>query len=486
MAALAPGLPAPEAVGRGRGSMPLAIVVFLVVLAVSVPQRLIPLGFAGRSADEDWFTLGANLATFGVFGSGGEALLYRAPGYPAFVALILKLAVDPATHSDAVVDAIGPAAVLLAQSFLLALCALLFYLWLARRVSAPTAFAAAVVFGTNPFSLVYAGLIHYDVLNWALLLAFLLVLEVAFERRGRDALTAFFLSGILLAAGVLVRPVTLVAPLLLSGVFLLRRHGRERISTYAMLLLGFAMTLMPWTVRNFALTGRVVPVNAQGWTAMFVSTTEVLTRDPDLYQWNLVARRSYLPLYRSVTGEDEVTLSTYSRNVVRLEDAAREAALRNLRTRPLVYLTNVFTTAVSLPSRINAVLLTAFVRIQAGEPFKLGWIFAGWASNLARGPEAQAFQRLHDMLLLAGLAGLVAGFWRRDTFLAVPVALYGAIVLAHALSYLDFYYYAVKIPFLVGFGFYGVELLPRAPRYALVASLLGFSLGLTWSMRFLS
>ena len=481
-----PPSPAPEPAPLASGGMRLAIVVFLLVLAVSLPRRLIPLGFAGGSADDDWFTLGANLATFGVFGFGEEAVIYRAPGYPAFVALVLELTVDPSTHSAAAVNLLGPSAVLLAQSFLLALCALLLYLWLARRISAGAAFAAAIVFGTNPYSLVFAGLIHYDVLNWALLLAFLLVLELAFERRDRSALPAFFLSGLLLTAGVLVRPVTLLVPLPLLWAFLLRRSGRERFIGYATLLMGFLLALLPWTARNLALSGRVIPVHAQGWTAMFASTSDIQSRNPDLYQWNLVAMGRYMPLYRKITGENEIMMTTYARNVVGLEDAARAAALENLGEQPLVYATNFLTAALSLPSRVNAVLLTAFVRIQTREPFDLRWIYAGQPSNLARGPEALAFQRLHDLLLLAALLGLCVGLRRGDVFLAVPVALFGAIVLAHALSYLDFYYYAVKMPFLIAFGFYGIDLLPRAPRYAMIACLLGFSLALTWSMRFFS
>jgi len=485
-AGLAPAAGAPTNAEPGPGSLKLAVLVFLLVVAVSLPRHLVPLAFAGGSVDGDWFTLGANLASFGVLGFGEEPLVYRAPGFPLMVAAILKLTADPAHQPEAVVNSIGTAAVLLAQSFLLGVSALLFYLWLSLRLSAPSAFAAALLLGTNPYSLVVATLVHYDVLFWVLLLAFVLVLEVAFGRQGREALYAFFLAGLLLAAGALVRPVGLLVPLLLLPVFLARQHRRERLTSYSSLLLGFAVLLLPWTARNFAITGRLIPVHAQGWSAMFASTSEVMVRNPDVYQWNIVARHHYLPLYRRVTGETEITTETYARQVLKLEDAAREAALQNLMARPHIFAVNFVTAGTSLVTRINAILLTAFVKVQTHEPFHPRWIAGGVRGNLVRGAEARAFQSLHDALLIAGLFGLAAGLLRRDPYLAVPLAVFGAIVLTHALSYLDFYYYVVKVPFLVAFAFYAVDALPRPLRIAATVSLLGYSLGLTWAMGFLS
>lgn len=476
----------PVTAQHAPGSLKLGVLVFLLVVAVSLPRHLIPLGFAGGSVDGDWFTLGVNVAAFGVLGIGDEPLVYRAPGFPFMVAMILKLTADPAYQPAAVVNSTGSAAVLLAQSFLLGTSALLFYLWLSLRLSAPTAFAAALVLGTNPYSLVVATLVHYDILFWVLLLAFVLVLEVAFGGHGREALVVFFLAGLLLAAGALVRPVSLLAPLLLLPVFLVRKRGSDRLTSYMSLLLGFALLLLPWTARNFAVTGRLIPVHAQGWSAMFVSTAEVMVRNPDVYQWNIVAWHHYQPLYYRVTGEFEITTETYARQVLKLEDAAREAALQNLMTRPHIYAVNFVTASTSLVTRINAVLLTAFLKVQTHTPFDPHWIAGGVRGNLIRGPEAWAFQALHDALLFAGMFGLATGLLRRDLYLTVPVALFVAILLAHALSYLDFYYYVVKVPFLVAFAFYGVDALPRALRFAATLSLLGYSLALTWVMGFLS
>lgn len=464
----------------------LAAVVFLfiAVVAVSMPRLLIPLGFAGGSVDGDWFTLGVNLATVGVLGDKEEPLVYRAPGFPAFIALVLKLTVDPDRHTPEIVNGIGPTAVLFAQAFLLGLSTVLLHAWLSRRLSPVSAFAAALLFGTNAYSLVLAGLVHYDLLHWALLIAFILVLEVALESEGRNGPATSFFAGLVLGAWVLTRPTALLVPLSVLPLFIAGKRGRSGLRSYAALILGFLILLLPWTARNFAVTGRLLPVHAQGWTAMFASTCEPLLRNPDVYEWNSVGLRDYLPLYTRVTGEKEIAISTYSRQVIRLEDAAREAAISNLKEKPHVYAVNFVTAVAGLTTRVNAVLLTLFTKMQTGSEFDVRWIAGGHRRNMMRGPEAHAFQLLHDLLLIAALFGLVRGGLRRDAFLAVPVVLFGTILLAHALSYLDFYYYAVKIPFLVAFAFYGIELLPGAFRVGLTVAFSGFSLALTWAMGF--
>jgi len=54
---------------------------------------------------------------------------------------------------------------------LLAATAALLFAWLRRRVGNTLAFAAALLYGLNPYSLVLPGLLHYDVLHLFLLVA---------------------------------------------------------------------------------------------------------------------------------------------------------------------------------------------------------------------------------------------------------------------------------------------------------------------------
>ena len=464
----------------------LGLLVFALVTSVSlsVGSRLVRFEFADGAADGgEWFVLGRNLATFGVLGNGSEPVLHRPPGYPLWIAAVLRLAVDPRTHSIEEVNTRGPVALHIADSFLLGLASLLLFHWLAQRLRPSTALAASVLLGTNAYTLVSVTLLHYGTLQWVLLLGLVLYLDAAFKKRDVDALGRFFLGGLFLGIATLVRPVTLLAPLALLPVFLSFQSTRRERSRYLVFVLGMILSIAPWTARNFALTGRVIPINVQGWNALFASTSEVAKHNPDRYEWGLLTLRHYMPIYRSITGENEYTLETYQRNILRLEDAARDASLTNIAARPGTYLTNVRNAAVGLHTNINAVFLTAFTRMQTGEPFIRPWILIGVAKAMSRGPEANIFQFLHDLLLFAALGGLLLAAWRRDFFLLPALALWAAVVAVYALTYLDFFYYSVKIPFLVAFAFYGLDALPRAPRYGVTFGLSFLSLAISWSMR---
>lgn len=466
----------------------LGLLVLTVVasFSLSMEGRLVPLGYVDGAADGvEWFDLGENLATFGVIGSVDQPWVHRPPGYPLWVAAILRLTVDPRTHLDAAVNLRGLIALRVADSLLLGLSSLLLFLWLSRRLRKFSAFAAALLLGTNAYSLVMATLVHYDMLQWSLLLALILLLDAAFHRNGAGALGPFLMAGAFLGVVTLVRPVTLLAPIGLFPAFLGRPSPRRSPWPFVLLVAGMLAAIAPWTLRNLTLTHRFIPINVQGWTAVFASTSEVAQHNPDRYEWGLLTLRHYLPIYQRVTGEAEYKFETYAKNVLPLEDAARTAAIKNILSKPQVYLANVVKAATSLNTDVNALILTTFTRLQTGEPFNRRWILIGVRKAMSRGPEGVAFQTLHDLLLCAAVFGLGLAVLRKDRFLLPAFGLWAAIVATHALSYLDFFYYSVKMPFLIAFAFYGLDALPRAPRAALIVALSGLSLGLSWSMRLL-
>jgi hypothetical protein len=474
--------------GRDSSGSLLAVLVFVLVASLSLAagSSLQRLAFADGAADGgEWFSLGRNLAVFGVLGEGHEPVLHRPPGYPLWVALILKVAVDPSTHTEAVVGILGPIALQVADSFLLGLASLFLFVWLARRLRLSTAFVAALLFGANPYAVVSTTLLHYGTLQWTLLLGLILYFDGAFAAVKSDALGRFFVGGLLLGLVTLVRPVTLLVPLFFLPLLVSRQAPRRGGWRYAALVAGMCLAIAPWTARNLSLTGRFIPVNAQGWNALFASTSVVAEHNPDRYEWGLLTLRYYMPIYRRVTGEAEHSLPTYRRNIVALEDAAREAAIHNIVSKPAVYLTNMAKAALGLNRDVNAVLLTAFTRIQTGEPFDRRWFYIGVRRAIGRGAEADVFQGLHNLLLGASLLGVGIAVRRKDFFLAPALALWGAIVAVYSLTYLDFFYYAVKMPFLVAFAFYGLDALPRPFRYGLIGGVAVLSLALSWSMRLL-
>jgi hypothetical protein len=226
--------------------------------------------FPFSSGDTAYYEeLARNWLYHGVYGFYSHEQLLpsdaRAPGYPAFLAGIYFLA------------GTGRQAVMLAQAFVdLATCVLA--AGIANRLArgAPDAIrgrvAAAALWLTAlcPFTANYAAVPMTEVLAiFFTTLALLIFLSpagmeidgIASDRNLLRAVRIWFVGGLVVGLGTLVRletPLLLVAVLV---VFWLRHHGREngRKLTLATLwmIVGLLLPLAPWAARNAVSLGRV-------------------------------------------------------------------------------------------------------------------------------------------------------------------------------------------------------------------------------------
>jgi hypothetical protein len=466
------------------GKAPLALCVVLVSLVVSLGSlaRTRPLSDLGGMADE-WMYLGANLAIHGTLGVEREPILFRPPGYPAFVAAVLTVAVPLPARHDFSLELSFARALYSAQALTLAAAAGLLFLWIARRASVGVAILGGLLFGCNPYSVMLVGMRHYESLHWLLLVAGCLALEAALA--SRPSALRMLAVGALWGVATLTRPVTLLMPPFVGAAALWHRRAlRPALQDTALFTLGLVLTVSPWTVRNYRLSGRIIPVNAQTWTVTWATTVEKTPAEADRYKWYKVATAHYRELYTPVTGRSEYDYLTFVRFVLPLEDAFKRAALDNLHRQPGVYLHNVAVSFLSLQTDVNAGMLTAFRRIQDGTRFDPGWLWLGSRRNLARGPEATAFAVLHGLLSLLALAGAAFGLRTRDPFVAVPVLVHLALCSAHSLTYLDTLYYYFKLPFLVVLAFYALGRAPRRVALPAAALLTAAALALTGWIHF--
>jgi hypothetical protein len=86
-------------------------------------------------------------------------------------------------------------------------------------------------------------------------------------------------SGVLLAGAALARPSALALSPLLAAPLLDRRWPpRARAHLAAGAILGFALTLAPWTVRNFLRFHELIPVSDEGGCAFFDGNTDWANR----------------------------------------------------------------------------------------------------------------------------------------------------------------------------------------------------------------
>lgn len=185
-----------------------------------------------------------------------------APGLPLFVAGLYELSGGVhLTFALVVLALLGAGAIPL--TYLLGL-----------RMAGPiVGLLGAAAIAIYPALLQYQGLLLTEPLAAFLLSAALVAFFYAIDR---PSPWRWLGSGALLGALSLVRPEYLTLALLLPLTWLIREGLRGRLRHSAalagILLLGTALILAPWTIRNAVVLDRAVPVSTGGGKALFIGT----------------------------------------------------------------------------------------------------------------------------------------------------------------------------------------------------------------------
>ena len=206
----------------------------------------------------------------------------RAPGYPAFLAM---LGVGGGAHDEA------PMVVKLAQAAVGALTVWLIGVWALSIAGARAAIIAAAIAAVYPPLVVMPAYVLSETLFAALALAAALVLQ----RVDDGGTGAAIGSGILSGAAALVRPAMLLfLPLAVIWLVLRRRPGAA-----IALALAAAVVIAPWTVRNYRTYGRVVLIASEGGVTFWTGNHPLargegdLAANPDLKRAELEFRRAH-------------------------------------------------------------------------------------------------------------------------------------------------------------------------------------------------
>ena len=217
---------------------------------ISQPSRTS--AFAGDAVQyqaiaEAIVTKGIFIPAEGIYGgmmkmSGRELSAKRTPGYPLFLALFYLL------------FGIKFWPVYLAQSLLDTITVIIVYLM------------AKEVFGSKKISLIASFLyainltaIHFNSrLFTETLFTFMFSLTVLVFLRvyKTDKVIRFVGVGVLLGLSTLIRPIVLYFPAVMIIVLLLKKTSlKRRLSSIAVLMLAFLLTLFPWQYRNLRVFG---------------------------------------------------------------------------------------------------------------------------------------------------------------------------------------------------------------------------------------
>jgi hypothetical protein len=280
----------------------------LVALLVRVAYLGIGPGFGVQpySDSVDYHRLAAHLAEGRGFSLGPEDQLYpttfRPPLLPMLVAPVYAL--------------FGPHHLLaLLLQIVLSALAVPLAAQLARE-SLPSALGARTAWITAPLVALWPPLIYFSGVlgteTLAILLSLLaLLLAVRLFVRGGTALA--LATGVSLGLAALARPTALpLAALLGAWVFLLapRPFGR-RAQDALLVALGLLLCVLPWTLRNHAVTGRWLAITSGGGNALYDSNNPIVIGDP-AYRGGSLSLRQVEPYAEEFKGLDEVGIDSLS------------------------------------------------------------------------------------------------------------------------------------------------------------------------------
>ncbi len=289
---------------------------------------------------------------------------------------------------------------------LLGSLAIPFAFLLGRRLGGPTAgLVAAAPTALYPATLEYGGMLMTEPLGTALLAAALLAFLHAVDTRKP---WPWLGTGLLLGSLAMLRPeYAVLIPLLpVVGALRLRRDtgrlGRGSLAGPALALACACLVVLPWTIRNFVVFDRFVPISTGGGQVLYEGSYVPAGPDPERFTPVFLAEHPWIerelapqpgPIYR---GQAAALL------------AAREHPGENTDT------------------ALRGMAVDAYTHGLVHEPLRLGGFLAGkfWLAwtGAARSVMRLPLWRAMQLLLLAAAAiGLAVGLARRS-FEAVAFA----------------------------------------------------------------
>ena len=412
------------------------------MLAVFVTSFSIAAGMLWLTRDhhlgvhEDHFDKGVALYETGSMSAGKTPMVFRPPGYPVFVAATLLL-------RDAVLTIAAPLsggaplrvgrreAALAAHAALLGVLAATVFWFLVRHTGTLVAGLCAIAVGCNPALVILAGHVSYELFHLVLVtIATLLMLKWSADREPNSA--GMFGHGLLWGVISLVKSVTLIVPVFILIWTLLRSSVRKATLATAFFSLGMIVVVAPYTIRNYAVTGRFIPVNQQASFAFWGTSLERIPEGQRYLQWVSMWFRNGMKTYTEVTGAADYTIATFEDHVLELSDRFSVLAADNLRRNPAIYAYNASRNAVSFLTDQPTSYYFALYQ----------WPRDAGMSRLVAG--------LPLMLMsLVGLIAAIVGALRRDQRWSLVVLLFVMMWAAHTLTFLEARYLYVKVPTIV-------------------------------------
>jgi hypothetical protein len=401
--------------------------VFIVVSVIS----LLLLSKATHLDWEDHFRIGQNLRSTGSLTIDGLPSIFRPPGFPGFVAAALWIGDKISTSKD------GPSLrsserdqrmVVFAQANLLAAMAAALFLWASPRSGFIVAAGVAVAATLNPFSLSLANVATYHLL-FIVMLTFSTLGLLSLRSSPQSAALSMVGVGLLWGLTSLVKPVTLIIPLFIAPLMLMRWPLRPAIKSIVLIGIGMTLIVGPYVVRNALVTGRPF-VTAQGGVNFWALSIAKMNPDERFLVWQPIWWKYGMPIFSKVTGSAEYSEPAQNAHALQLNDEFWKEAGHNVAAAPQIYLTNMVRNFISFNLDTMEFWNKFFV---AHNKRLVGALSELWIISL--------------MLLSA--IGVIWGCIKNDEDAMTVLAVYACIVVAYSISFATELYTIGKFPLIV-------------------------------------
>ncbi len=451
----------------------LSVILFLVIAAVTLfslnyNRQLAAMG----GLAEEYLKLGLNLKQTGEFYPEVDApFVFRPPGYSVFIAGVLSAwSVFPSQEQRQHVNSrkvpiSAATAIYFAQCLLLSLSAGILFFWLSIHLKLINAFAAALMFGANPYMILLTGLLHYEILHIFFVIISCWLLSMALQDE-RLNVVKFLIAGIFWGLTTLIRPTTLILPffiMLMAGIkYKLSLNPALRAT--AIFVIGMMLAISPYTMRNYSLTKKIIPVNLQSGMVIWGGTVMKLPVAPNYFRWWDVwyDQGQKIALESVSLGVGAFDYNTLIRHNVKLEDAFGKEAKRNIIKHPGIYIYNLINNFRTFNLDINSVFIKIFLYVQTpGNVFNKVWLKTGDPQVFYPDTAADLFTYFIYFLEIFSFAGIVYALVNKEEFMIVPVLTYLCFAVAHSITYMDVMYYYIKVPFLFVFAWYFINALNK-------------------------
>jgi 4-amino-4-deoxy-L-arabinose transferase-like glycosyltransferase len=296
---------------------PSLLAVFLLALAV----RFLFLALAGPHTGGDspeYVTLAHNMAVHKGYTLSSSTpyipMVRRAPAYPAFIALFTGR------------GPFHPYRIAAVQILLDSAVAAAIFLLTPAVPMKGVRIAAAVMYAIHPAAVVASSTLLSEAL-FTFLVACSALLVIAARRADRPALAS--MAGVVMGLSVLCRPMAMVYAACAAIVLLAWRSRPRAIAHAAAFLAGCALTILPWTIRCTAVTGRLVIVQAAGITNWYL---------PTRWDWNQNDQETLWPEFAKDPYGRRLNAARTPAEIVAASGLGAELAIRNVKANPRAYL----------------------------------------------------------------------------------------------------------------------------------------------------